>query len=80
MTLATLPPPLEVGAYDIRFELHGPTLTSVPAPMQSDVVIAANQDTRLQPVTFAAYGRLSSPVTSMCDRLVAASWAAVTTV
>jgi len=34
----------------------------------------------LQPVTFAAYGRLSSPVTSMCDRLIAASWAAVTTV
>jgi AcrR family transcriptional regulator len=34
----------------------------------------------LQPVTFAAYGRLSSPLTSMCDRLIAASWAAVTTV
>jgi AcrR family transcriptional regulator len=34
----------------------------------------------LQPVTFAAYGRLSSPVTSMCDRLIAASWAAVATV
>jgi AcrR family transcriptional regulator len=34
----------------------------------------------LQPVTFAAYGRLSYSLTSMCDRLVAASWAAVTTV
>jgi AcrR family transcriptional regulator len=34
----------------------------------------------LQPVTFTAYGRLSSSLTSMCDRLVAASWAAVTTV
>jgi AcrR family transcriptional regulator len=34
----------------------------------------------LQPVTFAAYGRLSVSLTSMCDRLVAASWAAVTTV
>jgi AcrR family transcriptional regulator len=34
----------------------------------------------LQPVTFAAYGRLSSTLTSMCDRLVAASWAAVTRV
>jgi AcrR family transcriptional regulator len=33
----------------------------------------------LQPVTFAAYGRLSSSLTSMCDRLVAAAWAAVTT-
>jgi AcrR family transcriptional regulator len=34
----------------------------------------------LQPVTFAAYGRLSSSLTSMCDRLIAASWAAVTAV
>jgi AcrR family transcriptional regulator len=34
----------------------------------------------LQPVTFTAYGRLSSSLTSMCERLVAASWAAVTTV
>jgi AcrR family transcriptional regulator len=34
----------------------------------------------LQPVTFAAYGRLSSSLTSMCDRLIAASWAAVTSV
>jgi AcrR family transcriptional regulator len=34
----------------------------------------------LQPVTFAAYGRLSGSLTSMCDRLIAASWAAVTTV
>jgi len=34
----------------------------------------------LQPVTFAAYGRLSSSLTSLCDHLIAASWAAVTTV
>src|SRR3954463_10570362 len=34
----------------------------------------------LQPVTFVAYGRLSVTLTSMCDRLIAASWAAVTTV
>ncbi len=34
----------------------------------------------LQPVAFAAYGRLSSSLTSMSDRLIAASWAAVTTV
>jgi len=27
----------------------------------------------LQPVAFAAYGRLSSSLTSMCDRLIAAS-------
>ena len=34
----------------------------------------------LQPVTFVAYGRLSVTLTSICDRLVASSWAAVTAV
>jgi AcrR family transcriptional regulator len=34
----------------------------------------------LQPVTFAAYGRLPLNLGSMCERLIAASWAAVTTV
>ena len=34
----------------------------------------------LQPVTFAAYGRLPFTLGSMCDRLVAAAWAAVTAV
>jgi len=34
----------------------------------------------LQPVQFAAYGRLPSDMGSMCDRLVAAAWAAVTSV
>jgi AcrR family transcriptional regulator len=34
----------------------------------------------LQPVTFAAYGRLPLNLSSMSERLVAASWAAVSTV
>jgi AcrR family transcriptional regulator len=34
----------------------------------------------LQPVTFAAYGRLPLDLGSMCERLVHAAWAAVTTV
>jgi AcrR family transcriptional regulator len=34
----------------------------------------------LQPVTFAAYGRLPVNLGSMCERLIAAAWAAVTTV
>jgi AcrR family transcriptional regulator len=34
----------------------------------------------LQPVTFAAYGRIPSRMGSMCDRLVTAAWAAVTSV
>jgi AcrR family transcriptional regulator len=34
----------------------------------------------LQPVTFAAYGRLPQAQAPNCERLVAAAWAAVTTV
>jgi len=34
----------------------------------------------LQPVQFAAYGRLPSSMGSMSERLIAAAWAAVTTV
>jgi AcrR family transcriptional regulator len=34
----------------------------------------------LQPVTFAAYGRLPLNLSSMCERLIAASWAAITAV
>jgi hypothetical protein len=34
----------------------------------------------LQPVTFAAYGRLPLNLGQMCERLIAASWAAITTV
>jgi AcrR family transcriptional regulator len=34
----------------------------------------------LQPVTFAAYGQLPSGMGPLCDRLVAAAWAAITTV
>lgn len=34
----------------------------------------------LEPAQFAAYGQLPSTMRSMCDRLIAAAWAAVTTV
>jgi AcrR family transcriptional regulator len=34
----------------------------------------------LEPVQFAAYGRLTSDMNSLCDRLVIAAWAAITTV
>jgi AcrR family transcriptional regulator len=34
----------------------------------------------LEPVQFAAYGRLPSEMTSLSDRLIAAAWAAVSTV
>src|SRR5262245_14168919 len=41
--------PIEVGTYDVRFELHGQSLTSVSAPPQSSVVISAGQNTPLAP-------------------------------
>jgi AcrR family transcriptional regulator len=34
----------------------------------------------LQPVTFAAYGQLPSGMATLCERLVTAAWAAITTV
>jgi AcrR family transcriptional regulator len=34
----------------------------------------------LQPVTFAAYGRLPINLSSMCERLIASAWAAITAV
>lgn len=44
--------PIDVGTYDVGFELHGSSLTSVSAPSQTGVVVSADQDTRLAPVTF----------------------------
>jgi hypothetical protein len=64
---------IDVGTYDVRFELHGQSLTSVSAPPQNGIVIAAGQDTRLVPVTFMVdtNGRLvlgltAPPATSNC--------------
>jgi AcrR family transcriptional regulator len=49
-------------------------------PQSPDLATALVFGIVLQPVTFTAYGRLPSSLTSLCDRLIAASWAAVTTV
>jgi AcrR family transcriptional regulator len=56
-------------------------ITSKEIPQQHpDLATALVFGIVLQPVTFIAYGRLSASLDSMCDRLIAASWAAVTTV
>ena len=34
----------------------------------------------LEPVQFVAYGRLTSDMSSLCERLIVAAWAAITTV
>jgi AcrR family transcriptional regulator len=46
-------------------------------PQQPDLATALVFGIVLQPVTFAAYGRLPSNMTAMSERLVTAAWAAV---
>jgi hypothetical protein len=43
---------IDADTYDVSFELHGLSLTAVTAPEQIGVVVAADRDTRLAPVTF----------------------------
>ena len=45
----------------------------------ADLATALVLGTVLQPATFAAYGRLPVTLAPICDRLVAAAWAVVTT-
>src|SRR5262249_7245014 len=47
-------------------------------PQEPDFATALVLGIVLQPATFAAYGRLPSTMTQMSERLVAAAWAAVT--
>jgi AcrR family transcriptional regulator len=54
-------------------------LREIPA-QRPDLATALVLGVVLQPVTFAAYGRLPVNLGSMCERLIAAAWAAVTTV
>lgn len=49
-------------------------------PQQPDLATALVFGVVLQPVTFAAYGRLPVEMGSMCERLIAAAWAAITAV
>jgi AcrR family transcriptional regulator len=56
-------------------------IASGDIPAQSpDLATAVLFGVVLEPVQFAAYGQLPSEMSSMCDRLTAAAWAAVTTV
>ena len=56
-------------------------IASGEVPRQSaDLATALIFGVVLQPVQFAAYGTLPSDMSSMSERLIAAAWAAVTTV
>jgi AcrR family transcriptional regulator len=56
---------------------HGIASGEIP-PQDPDLATALVFGTVLQPVQFAAYGRLPTDITSLSDRLVAAAWAALT--
>jgi len=49
-------------------------------PQPPDLAAALVFGVVLQPVTFAAYGRLPAALSPICERLIAAAWAAITTV
>lgn len=49
-------------------------------PQHPDLATALVFGVVLEPAQFAAYGRLPFDMRSMCDRLIAAAWAAITTV
>jgi len=65
--------PIEVGTYEVRFELRGQALTPVTAPPQNSIVITKDQNTELAPVTFAVdtngmlvLALVAPPFTSNC--------------
>ena len=70
------PTPVEV----VRNVLDKAIASREIPPQKPDLAAALVFGVVLQPVTFAAYGRLPLNLGSMCDRLIAASWAAITTV
>ena len=66
---------------DVMRDVLDHAITSREIPWQkAELATALVFGVVLQPVTFAAYGRLPLNLGSMCERLIAASWAAITTV
>jgi AcrR family transcriptional regulator len=78
--LAKLGPDTPTPVSAVRTVMNG-AIASGEIPNQSaDLATALVFGVVLQPVQFAAYGRLPSNMGSMSERLIAAAWAAVTTV
>jgi AcrR family transcriptional regulator len=66
---------------DVMRDVFEKAIASREIPAQRpDLATALVFGVVLQPVTFAAYGRLPLNLGSMCERLIAAAWAAVTAV
>jgi len=78
--LAKLGPDTPTPVSAVRTVMNN-AIASGEIPSQSaDLATALVFGVVLQPVQFAAYGRLPSDMGSMSERLIAAAWAAVTTV
>ncbi len=78
--LAKLGPDTPTPVSAVRTVMNS-AIASGEIPNQSaDLATALVFGVVLQPVQFAAYGRLPSDMGSMSERLIAAAWAAVTTV
>jgi AcrR family transcriptional regulator len=73
---ADAPTPVEA----VRMVIAGGIASGELAAQDADLATSLVFGVVLQPVQFAAYGRLRSDMGSICERLVAAAWAAVTTV
>jgi AcrR family transcriptional regulator len=58
---------------------HGIGVGDIP-PQDADLATALVFGVVLEPVQFIAYGRLPSDMNALCERLIAAAWAAMTTV
>ena len=73
---ADAPTPVEA----VRMVIASGIASGELPPQNADLATSLVFGVVLQPVQFAAYGRLPLDMGSTCERLVAAAWAAVTTV
>jgi AcrR family transcriptional regulator len=78
--LAKLSPETPTPVSAVRAVMNGAIASGEIPAQSSDLATALVFGVVLQPVQFAAYGRLPSDMGSMSERLIAAAWAAVTTV
>jgi len=78
--LAKLAPETPTPVDVVRTVLEGAIASGEIPRQHPDLATALVFGAVLEPAQFAAYGRLPFGMTSMCERLTAAAWAAVTTV
>lgn len=78
--LNKLPPGTPTPVDAVRMVIERGIASKEIPPQDPDFATALVFGIVLQPVTFAAYGRLPPTMSSMSERLVTAAWAAVTSV